>query len=80
MSEQMAYVGIYECGCAQSATIDDPKHPSRARYAVSNFMRGGATIERWSSERVRKSLCLANHKPACPHPGECPDFAKGALS
>jgi hypothetical protein len=72
----MAYVGISECGCARSATVDDPEHRSQVRKDVASFMRHGDTIERHTAEWVRASLCLVNHKPACPHPGACPRLAE----
>jgi hypothetical protein len=67
MSEHMSYVGRYECGCIQSAVVDNPAHRADVRREVSRFMRQGATIERMTTEEVRAKFCLRSHpKDVCP--------------
>ena len=76
MTDGFAYVGITECGCMRAATVDDPKHKKEVKRDVAHFMKWSDHIERVPVEAVRVRLCMADHKPGCPHPNACPEMAK----
>ena len=69
----MAYIGIHACGCALSATVDNPAHTKDVAKDVRGMVKTGH-VERVTVEEARTRLCLEKHsgKKGCPHPGQCP--------
>ena len=79
-TQQYAYVGIAQCGCAQAVAVDSPDHPADTRREVTKMLRWGH-VERWTVQQAGMAICFARHrKHICPHPGACPDMAKAVAA
>jgi hypothetical protein len=66
-TEHMSYIGVKPgCGCVVAAVVDDPRHAAQTRKDVSEFMRWGLTIERVTTEDVRRRFrkCTHGNRPA----------------
>jgi len=56
-----AYVGFKSCGCAVAACVDGPEYAKETAKTLSEWVRGGLTIERKTVGWVRENLHFCSH-------------------
>lgn len=52
--ESMSYISRRPCGCLSMAVVDNPEHKRDVAKEVAKAIRLGETVERVTSESVRK--------------------------